>query len=80
MAKKLGSHLFYGSIVRIITESYIIALMSAMININSLDFSLEDGWACANTVITLITLAILTLYPIVAVVFMFSNWAKLSRR
>jgi len=61
-----------------VIESYVIGFICCLINVRVIDFTREEKWTFANTVLTLIVLSILVLFPIISVRYMFKNFANLE--
>lgn len=72
-SKKLGKQLYWGMLLRLLIEGYVIGLICCLINVQRLDFSMEVKWTFVNTVLTLLALPIMVLFPILSVRFMVKN-------
>lgn len=77
-ARRLGKALFYSVVLRMLMESYVIGLLCTLINLKSLDFSMDDKWTFANAFITCVLFPILMIFPIFAILFMLGNWDELT--
>ena len=68
-------NIFWGALLRMIMEGYIIGLISCLCNMRELEFNSDkaDNWTVANSVMTMIILPVLGLFPILASCFMLWN-------
>ena len=78
--RRLESALYYNIILRTIMESFVIGVMCTLINLKQIDFSMDDRWTFANTVITIILSTIYALFPIFAALYMLGNWELISHQ
>ena len=76
--KKLEPKLFWGFLLRMVIEGYIITLICCLINFRRLDFSYDSGWIFMNSVITVVTMPILLFFPIFSGCYMFSEFKNLN--
>ena len=74
---KLERALYWNGTLRIIIESYTIGLICCLLNAMHLDFSSEDNWVYMNTILTVIFLPFLLLWPILAVIFLLCKFNQL---
>ena len=77
-AQRLGGILYYGTVLRLIMESFVIGFLATLINLQGIDFSNEDKWTFANAIITCILFPIFLLFPLFATLFMLGNWDMLN--
>ena len=77
MYKKLAKKLYWSIVLRTIIESYVIGLICCFVNALNLDFSREDPWTFANTMLTVIVGPLLILFPVIATFYMYMNWNQL---
>ena len=79
--KSLFKSLYWGTILRLIIESYIIGMICCLINLRELDFTtiLTDEWIYANSLLTCIFLAVFALFPFLGVRYMYRNWDLLKK-
>lgn len=74
---KLEKMLYWNSTLRIVIESYSIGLICCLLNARHLDFSKEDKWVYANTILTLVVLPALIIFPIFGLIFLLKKFDKL---
>lgn len=79
-ARRLASTLYYGAVLRTIMESYVISLMSSLINLETVDFTESDSWTLLNTCIAWLFLVILLIFPFFSILYMLGNWDMLQHR
>ena len=72
--KKLELKLFWGYLLRMMIESYMITFICCLLNILQLDFSTGSGWVLANSIITVLTMPFLALFPVFSICYMYSSW------
>ena len=76
----MQKRLYWGVILRMMIEGYVIGLLSCLINMKSLDFTEDqDRWTFANSIISVVVLVILTMFPIIAARFLVRNRFQLSK-
>lgn len=80
--KKIGRWLYWGALLRIIIESYLIGMVCTFLNVNHLDFRFGQipSFDFVNHVLTLVVGAILVYFPIRAVHFMNANFSKIKQQ
>lgn len=77
--KRWQKDFYWGVLIRLIIESYVIGLLCALINMKSLDLSSEtDSWTFINSVIALFVLSVVTIFPIVSIYCMAKNRKSLK--
>ena len=76
--KSLEQRLFWGFTLRLIIESYIITFICCLLNLRKLDFSLEYNWILSNSIIAVVSLPIFALFPVIAICYMWGNFADLG--
>ena len=71
--------LYYGYLLRLIIESYIIGWLCCLINFASMDLSEEaDGWTRLNEVITIFAGILYIMFPVVGTVILLANFKHLK--
>lgn len=77
--KRLEPKLFWGLLLRMIIEGYIITLICCLLNSVKLDFSAESRFILTNSIVSVVSLPLLLLFPIVAICFMLGNFDQLKQ-
>ena len=72
--KKLQPKLFWGFLLRMVIEGYMITCICCLLNLRRLDFSMESEWIFTNSFATLVVAPILVLFPIFSICYMYSNF------
>ena len=79
LSYKLNRRLYYGYLLRLIIESYIIGWLCCLINFVSMDlFEEADGWTRLNEIITILAGITYILFPIVGTVILLVNFKHLK--
>ena len=76
--KRLEPKLFWGFLLRMIIEGYVITLICCLINIRRLDFEVDTKWVFSNSIITVVIMPILIFFPIFSICYMLSNFNDLN--
>ena len=80
LSYKMNRRLYYGYLLRLILESYIIGWICCLINYVSMDLSSEaDSWTRLNEFITIIAGLVFILFPIVGTLILFVNFKHLKQ-
>ena len=77
-SKRLNKQLYWGVLLRMMIESYIIGLISCLLNAKNLDFSREDNWTYLNSVLAFVFLPIFLLFPAISGCFLRSKRESLE--
>mmetsp|Transcript_46320 Transcript_46320/g.61322 ORF Transcript_46320/g.61322 Transcript_46320/m.61322 type:complete len:231 (+) Transcript_46320:378-1070(+) len=79
--KKVNRFLYWGFVLRLILESYIIGFICSLINLSSLDLSTDaDRWTRTNSYVTLFVFALLILFPFWGAYLMLTRFEVLHDR
>ena len=79
--KWLNRKLYWGLALRMIIESYVIGFICGLLNILSLELSLDsDKWTLGNDIFSLIFFPLLCLFPLFGICFMLRNFKSLDDR
>ena len=82
ITKWLGNQLYYGALMRMIIESYVIGIISCMLNLRWIYLSNEetDNWSKANTFVTLVVLPLYLLFPLLGICLIKKNQNKWNNK
>ena len=79
--RNLGKKIYWGTLLRMLIEGYVIGLISCLINIRSLDFTEDqDRWTQFNSILSVIVITLLTLFPIIAIRLLLKNFRRLGEQ
>ena len=80
LSKYLSQRLYYKYLIRIIIESYVIAIIGCLLNLRVLEFSDKvDMWTRINASLTIIILVIYGLFPVYGVVHFCMKFKQLEQ-
>lgn len=79
--KSLSKSLYWGTILRLIIESFIIGMICSLINLRQLDFTTltTSTWTWVNSMLTCFFLPIFALFPFLGACYMYTNWDLLKK-
>ena len=78
-AKRLRKYLFWGALLRILLESYVIGYICCAVMSLELGFSHVSNWTYYNSVLTVIIFPILIVFPFISAIFMLVRWNNLRK-
>ena len=61
-------------------ESYVIVFIACLLNVRYLDLTGVNNWVTFNSALTLFLLAVYTLFPIIAALYMYIKFNRLGQR
>ena len=72
--KQLGKTIFWGLLLRLIMESYMIVVICCLINVQQLDWS--DDWNSFNSGLSIAFFVIFMAFPILSTLYLYCNWKR----
>ena len=78
--KRLGKNLFWGAVLRLIIESYMIGFLCCAVNFKNLNFDYSQRWEFTNTVLATTLISIFILFPIFSTRYLIKHFVKLRER
>ena len=78
-SKYFARRLYWGFLLRLVIEGYVICLICSLINLVQLDLSRDsDYWTFTNSTITLVVIPCLLIFPLGSMCFMWRNLVSLK--
>ena len=80
VTKRIGAYLIWGTILRMMIESYVIGLICCSLNIRDIRLRGVDKWTMSNSALTLFLFPVFTIFPFISAIFMLRNWKRLDNK
>ena len=80
VSKRIKKMLFWGAILRLIIETYVIGFICCLLNLKKLDMNNEDLWYRGNSILTMVILPLFCIFPLISAVQLWRHWSSLETK